>query len=96
MHGVLIACLYLPNGNPQPGPKFDYKLRWFECLIGHARTLLDSGHPTVLAGTSMVPTDRDIYNTRSWLRTRCSSLNPGVLPTPARTRLERCDPPVAS
>lgn len=69
VHGVLIGCLYLPNGNPQPGPKFDYKLRWFECLIAHARTLLDSGNPTVLAGDfNVVPTDQDIYNTRSWLK----------------------------
>src|SRR3974390_387667 len=49
-HGVLIGCLYLPNGNPQPGPKFDYKLAWFERLIGHAETLCQSGQPAVLAG----------------------------------------------
>ncbi|MDF0729515.1 exodeoxyribonuclease III [Pseudomonas entomophila] len=68
-HGVLVACLYLPNGNPQPGPKFDYKLRWFECLIEHARGLYGSGHPTVLAGDyNVVPTDRDIYDPRSWLK----------------------------
>ena len=67
VHGVLVGCLYLPNGNPQPGPKFDYKLRWFECLITHARGLLASGHPTVLAGDfNVVPTDFDIYDPRSW------------------------------
>lgn len=65
--GVLIACLYLPNGNPQPGPKFDYKLAWFERLIRHAATLVDSDHPVVIAGDyNVVPTDFDIYNPRSW------------------------------
>jgi exodeoxyribonuclease-3 len=67
--GVVIACLYLPNGNPQPGPKFDYKLAWFERLIRHAAGLLDSGHPVVIAGDyNVVPTDFDIYNPRSWLK----------------------------
>ena len=67
--GVLIACLYLPNGNPQPGPKFDYKLRWFERLIGHAAGLLAAGVPVVLAGDyNVVPTNADIYPTRSWAR----------------------------
>jgi exodeoxyribonuclease III len=67
-HGVIVGCLYLPNGNPQPGPKFDYKLQWFERLIEHARSLYDSGHPVVLAGDyNVVPTDElDIYNPRSW------------------------------
>ncbi|GAA0836823.1 exodeoxyribonuclease III [Cupriavidus pauculus] len=69
VEGVLVACLYLPNGNPQPGPKFDYKLAWFERLIAHAATLRDSGHPVVIAGDfNVVPTDDDIYNTRSWLK----------------------------
>ncbi|KWW35125.1 exodeoxyribonuclease III [Cupriavidus metallidurans] len=67
--GVLVACLYLPNGNPQPGPKFEYKLAWFERLIRHASTLYASGHPVVLAGDfNVVPTDDDIYNPRSWLK----------------------------
>ncbi|WP_250515582.1 exodeoxyribonuclease III [Caballeronia sp. INDeC2] len=67
--GLLIGCLYLPNGNPQPGPKFDYKLAWFERFNAHAKTLFDSGHPVVLAGDyNVVPTDEDIYNTRSWLK----------------------------
>ncbi|NUO84719.1 MAG: exodeoxyribonuclease III, partial [Cupriavidus sp.] len=65
--GLLVGCLYLPNGNPQPGPKFDYKLAWFERLISHAQELFDSGHPVVLAGDyNVVPTDQDIYNPRSW------------------------------
>ena len=68
-HGVIVGCLYLPNGNPQPGPKFDYKLAWFEKLIAHAESLYASGHPVVLAGDyNVVPTDEDIYNTRSWLK----------------------------
>jgi exodeoxyribonuclease-3 len=65
--GVVVACLYLPNGNPQPGPKFEYKLKWFERLIEHAATLVDCGHPVVIAGDyNVVPTDFDIYNPRSW------------------------------
>jgi len=67
--GVVVACLYLPNGNPQPGPKFGYKLAWFERLIGHAAELYSSGHPVVMAGDyNVVPTDFDIYNPRSWLK----------------------------
>ena len=67
--GVLVGCLYLPNGNPQPGPKFDYKLAWFERLIAHATDLAATGLPVVLAGDyNVVPTDADIYNTRSWLK----------------------------
>src|SRR4051812_24976872 len=46
--GVLIGCIYLPNGNPQPGPKFDYKLKWFKRLAAHARKLLQSGAPVIL------------------------------------------------
>jgi exodeoxyribonuclease-3 len=65
--GITIASIYLPNGNPQPGPKFDYKLRWFERLAAHARTLVDSGRPVVLAGDfNVVPTDSDIYNAWAW------------------------------
>jgi exodeoxyribonuclease-3 len=68
-HGIHVCCLYLPNGNPQPGPKFDYKLAWFERLIRHAQGLYVSGQPVVLAGDfNVVPTDFDIYNTRSWLK----------------------------
>lgn len=68
-HGVIVGCLYLPNGNPQPGPKFDYKLRWFEQLIAHAQSLQASEHPVVLAGDfNVVPTDLDVYNPRSWLK----------------------------
>ena len=65
--GVLIGCIYLPNGNPQPGPKFDYKLAWFERLIKHARSLKRAGVPAVLAGDyNVVPTDFDIYERHSY------------------------------
>ena len=66
---LLVGCLYLPNGNPQPGPKFDYKLKWMERLLEHAQSLMDCGHPVVIAGDyNVVPTDFDIYNPRSWLK----------------------------
>jgi exodeoxyribonuclease III len=66
VRGVLITSIYLPNGNPQPGPKFNYKLAWFERLIAHAAKLMASGAPVVLAGDyNVVPTPRDIYPTRS-------------------------------
>jgi exodeoxyribonuclease-3 len=67
--GVLVGCLYLPNGNPQPGPKFAYKLAWFERLIVYAAQLEEAGVPAVLAGDfNVVPTDADIYDMRSWLK----------------------------
>nr|WP_239467291.1 exodeoxyribonuclease III [Rhodoferax koreense] len=67
VRGIVVGCLYLPNGNPQPGPKFDYKLVWFERLLAHAAGLLKSGHPVVLAGDyNVVPTDADIYSPKSW------------------------------
>jgi len=66
VQGVLITSIYLPNGNPQPGPKFNYKLTWFERLISHAAELMASGAPVVLAGDyNVVPTPQDIYPTRS-------------------------------
>jgi exodeoxyribonuclease-3 len=65
--GVLIGCIYLPNGNPQPGPKFDYKLAWFKRLNAHAKKLLAQDVPAVLAGDyNVAPTALDIYETRSW------------------------------
>src|SRR5690348_2465118 len=67
VNGLVIASLYLPNGNPQPGPKFDYKLAWFERLIRHAQTLIDSGRDAVLAGDfNVVPSNADIYNWWLW------------------------------
>jgi exodeoxyribonuclease-3 len=66
VNGVLIASLYLPNGNPQPGPKFIYKMMWFERLIAHAAALRVAGVPVVLAGDyNVVPAAQDIYQTRS-------------------------------
>ncbi|RYF61579.1 MAG: exodeoxyribonuclease III [Comamonadaceae bacterium] len=65
--GMVIGCCYMPNGNPQPGPKFAYKLDWFKRFNAHAAGLLASGHPAVLAGDfNVVPTDDDIYATRSF------------------------------
>jgi exodeoxyribonuclease III len=65
--GILVGCIYLPNGNPQPGPKFDYKLAWFKRLADHARKLLRQNVPTVLAGDyNVAPTEIDIYPTTSW------------------------------
>jgi exodeoxyribonuclease-3 len=66
VNGILIASIYLPNGNPHPGPKFNYKLAWFERLITHAAELLRASVPVVLAGDfNVVPTVQDIYPTRS-------------------------------
>jgi exodeoxyribonuclease III len=65
--GILVSSIYLPNGNPQPGPKFTYKLAWFDRLIAHASDLIAADIPVVLAGDfNVVPTDQDIYPTRSW------------------------------
>lgn len=68
VQGILIAGLYLPNGNPHPGPKFEFKMAWFERLLAHAADLLETGHPVILAGDfNVVPTDFDIYSTRSFM-----------------------------
>ena len=92
VNGVLVTSIYLPNGNPQPGPKFDYKLAWFERLMTHAAELIATGVPVVLAGDyNVVPTPQDIYPTRS--------LDDNALIQPAsrkafarsaRARLDRC------
>ncbi|MDM0085555.1 exodeoxyribonuclease III [Variovorax sp. J31P179] len=67
VRGLVIGCLYMPNGNPQPGPKFDYKRDWFGRFNAHAAQLRASGHPVVLAGDyNVVPSDADIYATRSF------------------------------
>ncbi|MGA0605371.1 exodeoxyribonuclease III [Phenylobacterium sp. VNQ135] len=68
VNGLLIGGLYLPNGNPAPGPKFEYKLRWFERLYAHARTLIDSGAPALLMGDfNVMPTELDVYKPERWL-----------------------------
>jgi len=68
VNGLVIGCLYLPNGNPAPGPKLDYKLRWFERLTQHAATLLASGQPVILTGDyNVMPTERDVYKPERWV-----------------------------
>ena len=67
VNGILIGCIYLPNGNPLPGPKFNYKRAWFKRLILHAAELRETGVPAILAGDyNVVPTAFDIYPTKSW------------------------------
>ena len=66
--GVLIGCLYLPNGNPAPGPKFDYKLRWLQRLTDHAVELASRETPVVLAGDyNVIPTAKDVYKPERWV-----------------------------
>ena len=66
--GLLIGNLYLPNGNPWPGPKFDYKLAWMDRLHAHGRHLLDSGLPAMLIGDfNVIPTEQDVYKPERWL-----------------------------
>jgi exodeoxyribonuclease-3 len=68
VNGICIACLYLPNGNPAPGEKFDYKLRWMERFTAHTSDLLSSGKPVVLAGDfNVIPTERDVYKPERWV-----------------------------
>jgi len=72
--GVLVACVYAPNGNPQPGPKFDYKLAWMKRLAGHASELFRLDAPAVLAGDfNVVPTAQDIYPTTRGTKMPCCS-----------------------
>jgi exodeoxyribonuclease-3 len=67
--GVIVGCLYLPNGNPAPGPKLDYKLQWFERLTKHAAELLASEKPVVLTGDyNVMPTELDVYKPESWVK----------------------------
>ena len=67
VNDIIIGCLYLPNGNPAPGPKFDYKLRWFERFIQHASELLASDVPVILTGDfNVIPTEIDVYKPERW------------------------------
>jgi exodeoxyribonuclease-3 len=67
-HGLIVGCLYLPNGNPAPGPKFDYKLRWLERLTAHAAAHASSDSPVILAGDyNVIPTERDVYKPERWV-----------------------------
>ena len=98
VNGVLIGCLYLPNGNPAPGPKFDYKLRWFERLSAHAAELLATGAPVVLAGDyNVMPTELDVYKPERWLddalfRPEVRDAYAGWSPRAGPTRCARCIP----
>jgi exodeoxyribonuclease-3 len=68
LDGLRIGCLYLPNGNPAPGPKFDYKLSWFKRLTKYAKTLASLKEPVVLAGDyNVIPTDLDAYKPERWV-----------------------------
>jgi len=68
VEGMIIGCLYTPNGNPAPGPKFDYKLKWFGRFTEHAKELLASKLPVVLAGDyNVMPTELDVYKPERWL-----------------------------
>lgn len=68
VNGIRIGCLYLPNGNPAPGPKFDYKLGWFKRLQAHAKDLLAQDTPVVLTGDyNVMPTEQDVYKPERWV-----------------------------
>ena len=68
VNGIIVSCLYLPNGNPAPGPKLDYKLDWFKRLTVHAKKLLVEDVPVVLAGDyNVIPTELDVYKPERWV-----------------------------
>jgi exodeoxyribonuclease-3 len=68
VNGLRIACLYLPNGNPYPGPKFEYKLAWFKRLSAHAKKLVSLDEPVILAGDfNVIPTELDVYKPERWV-----------------------------
>ncbi|WP_024890423.1 exodeoxyribonuclease III [Luteimonas huabeiensis] len=67
VHSVVVAGIYLPNGNPQPGPKFDYKLAWMERLLRRAQALVAQPHPVAILGDfNVIPTDEDVYDPKAW------------------------------
>jgi exodeoxyribonuclease III len=68
VHGLTVGCLYLPNGNPVPGPKYDYKLKWLARLLTHAAALAASATPVILLGDyNVIPTERDVYKPERWV-----------------------------
>lgn len=68
VNGITIGCLYLPNGNPAPGPKLEYKMRWMERLNSHAADLIQSGKPVILTGDyNVIPTENDVYKPERWV-----------------------------
>ncbi len=72
--GILVGNMYAPNGNPWPGPKFDYKLAWLDRLHAHAQDLLDSGAPALLIGDyNVIPTDQDVYKPERWAKDALAS-----------------------
>jgi hypothetical protein len=90
VNGVLIGCLYLPNGNPRAGPKFDYKLAWFERLHRPCPSLLATGAPVVLAGDyNVVPTEADLYPNHSFAGNALLARKPRGVSAPARPGLDR-------
>ena len=96
VNGVLVTSLYAPNGNPQPGPKFAYKLAWMERLLAHAAELYAEDVPVVLAGDfNVVPTERDIYPSKSYAKNGSARASRAVPPA-SRPRLGRCHPHAAS
>ncbi|AWA30296.1 exodeoxyribonuclease III [Flavobacterium magnum] len=67
INGIVVVCLYLPNGNPAPGPKFDYKLKWLDRLAARAKSLLEHHTPVILVGDfNVIPTERDVYKPERW------------------------------
>jgi exodeoxyribonuclease-3 len=67
--GILVGNLYMPNGNPKPGPKFDYKLAWMDALAAHAQSLVDNKVPALLIGDyNVIPTNQDVYKPERWLK----------------------------
>ena len=68
IEGITIGCLYMPNGNPAPGPKLDYKMKWFQRLQEHAKKLLAEKSPVILAGDyNVIPTEMDVYKPEKWV-----------------------------
>jgi exodeoxyribonuclease-3 len=95
--GVLVATLYAPNGNPQPGPKFKYKLAWMKRLLKHAAELYAIDAPVVLAGDfNVVPSNADIYPTKSYAKNALVQREPRSVSETTRPGLGRCHPHAAS
>jgi hypothetical protein len=94
--GVRVGCLYLPNGNPAPGPKFDYKLRWFDRLAAHAAALVARPEPVVLAGDyNVIPEEIDVYRPESWVDDPVPAGVPESIPRTAGPGVDGRDPPPA-
>jgi exodeoxyribonuclease III len=98
VNGVLVATLYAPNGNPQPGPKFKYKLAWMKRLLAHAAELYALDAPVALAGGFQRRTDRRRHLSNPVIREEraCSARAPGPVSANSRSGLDRCDPDDAS